>query len=708
MERALRMCHACPGGRRPISLSCLLAASLWLQLGDACAVRAQGVHHAYGDPATVGTLRGTPRQQILQTRTVEQTERPLPHLIEAMPRIQEELEVIHHRNQLIVARSNIIRLSIADPSVIEVAQFSPNEISVIGRTRGSTTLTIWFENVREPLIYLVHVIRDPSEENQRRIDYGKLERKLGVLFPNSRVYLIPLSGKVIVKGQARDSAEAAKILEIIRGEFINQEGSLGGPQPGSAAAFQGFDAAGLEDLNRYDRVAGFIVNMLDVPGEYQVMLHVKVAELKREQLRQMGIDFNALINSGRHAIAATVGGLPSTITGVFENGEVNVLLNLLTSNGTGKILAEPTLTVISGHDASFLAGGEFPVPTIVGVDGVGAQQTTFRGFGTSLLVTPTVIDRDLVRMRIIPEFSELNAGNGNNGIQGLNTRRVRTVVELREGQTIALAGLMSHQTRTEITRIPFLSEIPYVGPKLFAAKRSTQDETELLILVTPEIVRPMDADEVPPPPGFYVTPPNDPELYKWAMTEGAPDERVYQLAPYGHGAGQGMEVGYRPFNPAPAAPIYSPEPSQPGVGGHSAPPVNGIPGPYGTPGGGRYGQPAYPQPGTYPQHAPGQQPGGYPGHSVPPAPGYEPGPGSPQMQPVPDPDLPRFAPPPGPAYPGNASQDSASNRSQRLPWLRSQSLQQSTSPVVPAGHTPNWGNSGNPGGQRGIPMARPR
>jgi pilus assembly protein CpaC len=313
--------------------------------------------------------------------------------------------------------------------------------------------------------------------------------------------------------------------------------------------------------NVFDLASNQIVNMLEVPGEYQVMLRVRIAELSRSQLRRMGCDLGGLISDGRHAVTSTLGGAGGALTGIFENGEVTVLLDWLESNGTAKILSEPTLTVLSGHAASFLSGAEFAVPTIVGIGGAQGQTTTFRGFGTSIIVTPTVIDRDLIRMRIVPEFSEANQNLSVGGIPGLNSRRVQTTVELREGQTIAIAGLISHQSNTEVTRIPFLGEIPVIGPLVFNTKRATQDETELLVLVTPELVRPMDADEVPPVPGYEVTPPNQWELYHAAMTEGAPDTSYYQVPPLGSDSNFGINVPYRLFNPVPAAPQYAPIPN---------------------------------------------------------------------------------------------------------------------------------------------------
>ena len=492
-----------------------------------------------------------------------------------MPKVREKMDVIHHRSQLLIARANITRTAIADDSVIDIVQFSPREISIIGVGLGATTLTIWFENDPNPLIYLVKTIEDPSIEEQRRVDYGKLERKIAQLFPNSKVNLIPLSSKIVVKGQARDAAEAARILQIVRNEVIDQYGSLYGPQPvgrtNVATNLGGTTGgAGNRGLLASDLASSYVINMLEVPGEFQVMLRVRIAELNRSQLRRMGIDFNYLINQGRHAIGYSLGGLPSTLTGIFENGEIQVLVDWLSSNGTAKILSEPVLTCISGHTAIMHSGGEFAVPTIVGVGGAQGQQTSFRGFGTSLLVTPTVMDKDLIRMNITPEFSTINNGNAVGGIPGVDSRRVSTTVQLREGQTIAIAGLISHQMNTETTRIPFLSDLPYIGPRLFSAKQHSQDETELLVLVTPELVRPMDADEVPPEPGFYVTPPSEYELYHYGLTEGAPDLERYQLAPYGRGAGVGQPVGYRLHNPSPGTPGYPPAVTDP-YGGNRQP-----------------------------------------------------------------------------------------------------------------------------------------
>jgi pilus assembly protein CpaC len=147
----------------------------------------------------------------------------------------------------------------------------------------------------------------------------------------------------------------------------------------------------------------------------------------------------------------------------------------------------------------------------------------------------------------------------------MSTRRVSTVVEMREGQTMAIGGLLSHRTTVQVQRFPLLGDVPYVGPLFFSAKTMTQEENELLILITPEIVRPMDAHEVPPPPGFDVTKPSHDEFWKYNMTEGRPDTGYYQSAPYGSNT-SGVNVDYQHFNPNPAGSMYSPMPTNPGPG----------------------------------------------------------------------------------------------------------------------------------------------
>lgn len=567
--------------------------------------------------------------------------------IAAMPIADDELEVIHHRSQLVVTRQAITRIAITDPAVIDVAQYSPTEISIIGLGLGTTDMTIWFGDNEPPLMALVTVVRDPSLDEQRRIDYGRIERYIAQLYPNSKVYLIPMSRKIIVRGQAKDPQEAANILQVVRGEIIAQDPTLsdfaaygyGDDNAGYGAGYgYGRNSLG-DDNNGYgDLFSSLIVNELQVPGEYTVMVRVRIAELNREQLRRYGLDWAVIFNDAQHIIGQSFAAAAPVLTGVFENGEVTVLLDALASNGSMKIMEDSVVVTLSGRPAAFLSGGEFAVPTVVGINGVGAGTTTFRGFGNSVITTPTVIDDDLIRMQIIAELSAIDAGNSVQGIPGTNVNRVQTQVELREGQTIVLGGLFSRQQGSEVTRIPLLGEIPILGSSLFSSKRATEDEKEMLILLTPEFGRAMDAEEVPPMPGFYVTHPDDVDFCKLNRLEGTPDLGHYRLLPFGNGQGYAENRGYNIYNPAPVDGQYMPQGTGATQWGQAVqPPIGSYGSPYApsSPYGDAYASPIMPQdPGTMqvPPYGPQQ-----PIYSNPPYQPTQPGPsnGVQQMTPPP-------------------------------------------------------------------------
>ena len=269
---------------------------------------------------------GSQIQQVQRvTKQDNKPKAPLPYEIKSMPGVQEDLEIVHRRSQLVVARSPISRMAIADPSVVDVVQYSPNEIGIIGLTLGTTTLTLWLDGSPEPLIYLVEVIRDPALEDRLRTDFGRLEKQLQILFPASQVYLIPLRQRLVVKGQARDEEEAARILQIVRSAFFGEYSQYGAGNGVGAGANgnggTGFDGGaggtGALDNNSHSNNNDVVVNMLEVPGNQTIMIHVKVAELSRGQLRQLGVDLDGLINNGRHFLGASVGGTPASITGIF-------------------------------------------------------------------------------------------------------------------------------------------------------------------------------------------------------------------------------------------------------------------------------------------------------------------------------------------------------------------------------------------------------
>ena len=488
--------------------------------------------------------------------------------IDRMPKARYKLDVARRHSQLIITRRKVRRIQATDSEIVNYVQYSPTELSVVGQELGTTNLILWFEGESDPSIYEVTVVRDENIEEQRRIDFGRLEHKLAVMFPNSNVFLTPIGIQVHVRGQAADAKEADMILQVVRTEVISSYGRYG--DVFNQASFGGGGGGGGLPGNGINQQFGgqfsgqndIIVNDLTVPGAYNIMLRVIIAELNRNEQRDANVDLSVAFNNGRHIINSTLGAAGGNqVGGIIENGDVQAFIQWLQTNGTVSLLSEPTLVTMSGHPASLLGGGEFAVPTIIGLGG--GQQTSFRGVGTSMVVTPTVVDRDLVRLQVQAEFSEISSSNSVNGIPGTSAKRVQTTVELREGQTLAIGGLMSRQVSTSVSRIPFLGDIPYIGTRLFHSRTSSEGDTELLVLVSPEIVNPMEPDEVPPLPNFYVTHPNDDDLWKYARTEGNPDQNVYQVQPFGSGSTAGVPQGYSLYNlpPAPAAQPYQVSPS---------------------------------------------------------------------------------------------------------------------------------------------------
>lgn len=418
------------------------------------------------------------------------------------------------RSKIIRTLSRVSRVSVTNPEIVDVVEFSPTEFELIGGQSGQTTLTFWFGDGQEGemLRYLVRVSPDESVEDSRKIEYSDLERKINELYPNSIVQLIPIADKLIVRGQARDAEEAVAIMAVVRSEAESGnnltataivEGTAAEPYPGVSTL----------PLSK-------VVDLLHVPGEMQVMLKVRVAEISRTALRRMGADLD--VNWGDFSFTSTLG-LGGAISAVLDTEDVRLTLEAIASNSYAKILAEPNLVTLSGHPARFIAGGEFAVPVVVGVEGAAAATTNFRGFGTQLVFLPTVLDKDRIRLQVAPSFSSINRENEVDGIPGLDTRAVSTTVDLREGQWLAIAGLIQDQQEGSKERLPFVGDVPYLD-SIFSRKRVQREESELLVLVSPELVHPLEAEEMPLIlPGMEVTEPTNCQFFLAGRYEGRKD-----------------------------------------------------------------------------------------------------------------------------------------------------------------------------------------
>jgi pilus assembly protein CpaC len=342
------------------------------------------------------------------------------------------------------------------------------------------------------------------------------------------------------------------ILQLVSAELRNsggfRVGGMGGGGMGGGLGGGGLGGAG-----------AFIINRVHVPGPRQILLQVKIADLNRDAIRELGVSWlnpqtNSLIGStigtaagigatssptqsargfaGRRTPVVTNFAASATATnagnlfGIFDAGHFALFIQALRSNSMAKILAEPNLMALDGQPAQFIAGGLFPypVPQSSSVPGGTAVVTVkFQPFGAILTFIPYILPNDVIRLDVEPIFSELNfaqATTVNGGsVPSINQRSARTVVELREGQTLAIAGLLQSTTAGQTVRIPALGDLPVVGP-WFSHNRIETVETELVVLVTPVLVAPMEAPEVPEAPGDRIIQPNDWEFYFLGRIEG--------------------------------------------------------------------------------------------------------------------------------------------------------------------------------------------
>jgi pilus assembly protein CpaC len=426
------------------------------------------------------------------------------------------------RSMLMRTKVDVYRTATVDEGIVELVQFTPREISLIGRSQGQTHVTFWFDDpAQQPVTYLVEVAPDAQAMAVEEEKYKLLENVINEMFPDSKVYLVLVADKLLVKGQARDSEEAAQIMTIIRAQAGNIRGGVAGGlglTEGLATPVLSMAATGNNPGPGYT-----IINMLRVPGVQQVALKVKIAELNRSAARGFGVNVAGAIdigNNGDELIFASIlngitGGGTSVIASL-DGGDLDIGIRYLQQRGVIRLLSEPTLVTLSGRPATFIAGGEFAVPTIVGNVGLNAVTTDFRSFGAIISFVPTVVDKDRIRLQVAPEFSQINNDLAVGGTPGLNVRAATTTVEMREGQTLAIAGLLEdNYTANSRGDLPFLAEV-------FGRRNTTRNETELIILVTPELVHPMEPEEVPPLPGFDVTEPTAGEFFLRGKIEGNP------------------------------------------------------------------------------------------------------------------------------------------------------------------------------------------
>lgn len=456
---------------------------------------------------------------------------------------------------LVLGRPKILRLAdapariyVPDQQTIRteiIDQDTGRELAVTGIRPGTTTLMLWFNDDDAPsgqsvVSYLVRVYEDPILARP----IGDLQNELNQKFPNSFVELDEIADRLIVRGQAPDAIEMGQILQILSGGRGVRAGVTRPANPvNPVTVANAFDFVGAidplaaeEDAAARRRVfdpvslaqAG-IINKMKVVGEQQVMLKVTVAEVNRSAARSIGLNFAADNDSGLTVFQSLAGNLAGAGAGAgvgssasvlasLDMGQVRLAIEALRQMNLSRTLAEPNLVAMNGQPADFQAGGQFPIPVLSsgGAGGNNLQGVSFVPFGVQLQFTPFIQDRDVIRLQMNAEVStrdeSLGTNIGGGDVSGLNSRNFSTTVQLRSGQTIAVAGLLQTNFGASTERIPFWGDLPIIGAT-GGVNRTSSGEQELVILVTPHLVAPVDSCQIPTLPGSDVHEPTDIEFF---------------------------------------------------------------------------------------------------------------------------------------------------------------------------------------------------
>ena len=352
---------------------------------------------------------------------------------------------------LLVNPVSLQRFSVGDPSIAEATIVSPTEVVINGKGLGSTTLLIW-DNSTQVKVYSVEVTADAPA----------LERYLRQTMPDEQIAVTASGNSVTLSGTVKDPNSVQRAIDIARGSGAT------------------------------------IIDNMVAPPAVQVLLKVRFAEINRTVFKRWATQLStlnpqSLSDNGNYAAATDPSSTATSVTFLLTNpnSQFQALINAAESRGDFRDLAEPNLMTLPGKEAYFIAGGRFPFPSVQGGQTSGAIGIQFQDFGVKLRFTPTITRSGAIRLKLEPEVSSLDFANGlvisGFTIPTIKTRTAQTEVELREGQYLAIAGLLDNTVTDNISKIPFLGDIPILG-QLFRSKNLQQNRTELLVLVSPQLV----------------------------------------------------------------------------------------------------------------------------------------------------------------------------------------------------------------------------
>jgi pilus assembly protein CpaC len=455
----------------------------------------------------------------------------------------------------------VARVSVGNPDIADILILRASQLYVLGKDLGTTNVLLWDRS--ENLVGVIAV--------EVSHDLETLKSKLHEVLPDERIEAYSSQRSIVLRGTVSSLVNMDTALQVARGYLAQiQTGT-------EAVEFEQKSAS-----NRADRSVGEVINLIQVAGNQQVMLEVKVAEVQRQELKRMQAQFNMFnTRSNRWTWGGVNGGatFPDVVFPAFEGlpeGRVpvfdgispwgpaidefapnpmniqnqglfasflsdtflfNLALDAAKGKGLARILAEPTLTTLSGQEAEFVSGGEFGYVVSGGTQG---NTVEFKDFGIGLGFLPVILGKDTINVKLNVSVSDL-VDSPSLLIPALLTKRsAQSSVELREGQTMAIAGLISESTRSQVEKFPGLGELPVLG-QLFSSQAFQNDETELVILVTPHLAKSLDPKDIRLPTDHYVKP-SDADFYLLGRIEGVgSDESSAELesaggadANYGH------------------------------------------------------------------------------------------------------------------------------------------------------------------------------
>lgn len=416
-----------------------------------------------------------------------------------------------HRSALIKLNKAMDEVLIADPEIADVHAHNQLNLTVVGKRKGQTNIRILNkegEVMRDIEVTVGH-------------DLPAIRRSLKNFFPNENIGVEMINTRVALTGQVSSAAVADQAVKIVE-DFVHSDG------PNAAQALISSAGAGSVEVPSPE-----ILNLMQVTAGQQVMLRVRVGEIKREALKALGVDLNVVSQAAGSGLMAfgTGGGIASLVAsdetpvnpgsfllpggqtptnthgvlvGRWQPNGVNgntvaAALKALERDGLFKLLAEPNLVAVSGEEAEFLAGGEIPIPVVQGSGGSTSINIEFKPFGVAVRFTPQVLSENRIRMAVMPEVSEISTDNAVQisgfTIPSISTRRAKTTVELAPGESFMIAGLIKDEMQGTIEQLPGVKELPILGA-LFRSTEFQRNETELVIAVTPYIVDPLKGSDV--------------------------------------------------------------------------------------------------------------------------------------------------------------------------------------------------------------------